>query len=448
MFESLSDKLESAFKFLRSRATVTEKDIDEALVTIRTALLEADVNLQVTKKFCESVRKKSLGSKVMKSLTPAETILKIVQEELVKAIGERGELNLRTAPPVVLMLVGLQGSGKTTSCAKLAKHLRDDHKRRPLLIPADVYRPAAIEQLKTLGRSLDISVFDSDPQEKPVDIAKKALKHASLAGFDVAIIDTAGRLQIDGKLMNELAEIVESVEPHEILLVADAMTGQESVNVAKGFDKVLDIDGIILSKLDGDARGGAALSMRAITNKPIKFVGIGEKLDALEPFYPERMVSRILGMGDMLSFIEKASKEVDLDDAKKLQKKIKKNQFSFEDFYQQLQTIRRMGSVSSIMQMIPGMNKAAGKVDDQAAEKELKHIEAIILSMTKEERQDHEILNGSRRKRIALGSGRSVEDVNRLVKQFGDMKKIMKRMSKINPSMLRGLSSMMSKAGV
>ena len=447
MFESLTEKLESTFKKLTGRGKLSEEDIDLALKEVRTALLEADVNFQVTKDFCENIKKRTLGKEVQKALSPGQTVIKYVHEELITTMGECEELNTKFAPPIVLMLVGLQGSGKTTSCGKLAKYLQNDLKRRPLLVPCDVYRPAAIEQLKTLGKNLNIEVFDSTPEDDPVDIASRAEEYAKKSGFDTIVLDTAGRLQIDEELMQELVEIVESVDPHEILLVADAMTGQEAVNVAKGFDERLEIDGLVLTKLDGDARGGAALSMRAVTGKPIKFIGVGEKLDALEVFHPDRMASRILGMGDMLSFIEKATKQVDLEKAKKLEKKIKKNEFTLQDFYEQLQTMQKMGSVGSLMQMIPGAGKMAQGLDEDKADKELKRIEAIILSMTKKEREDHTLFNGSRRKRVAIGSGTSVEEVNRLLRQFQDMRKMMKKMMKMGPNAMKGLGGMLKGMG-
>lgn len=430
MFDSLSNKLEQTFRSLRNRGKLSESDIDTALEQIRTALLEADVNYQVAKDFCAAVKAKALGMQVLKSLNPGQMVIKFVHDELINAMGAPGTLNLRFAPPVVIMLVGLQGSGKTTSCGKLARYLRDEMRRHPLLVPADVYRPAAIEQLKTLGAQLEIDVFDSSAQDKPVSIAKNALQYARQGGFDTMILDTAGRLQIDEPLMNELADIIEAIEPHEILLVADAMTGQEAVNVAKGFDERLDIDGLILTKLDGDARGGAALSMRAVTQKPIKFIGIGEKTDALEAFHPDRLASRILGMGDVLTLIEKAAKQVNIEDAKDLHKKIKKNDFTLEDFHSQLQTIKKMGSMMSLAQMIPGMGKMLQGVDENLADREFKRIEAMILSMTPQERKDHSLLNGSRRRRIALGSGSSVEELNRMLEQFTMMKKMMRKFTK------------------
>lgn len=445
MFNSLTAKFESVFSSLRGKGTINETDIDSALTEIKVALLEADVSLSLVKEFCESIKKKALGMKVLKSLNPGQMVIKFVHEELVKLLGEATPLNTRYAPPVIILLAGLQGSGKTTSTAKLAKWLKEDHKRRPLMVSVDVYRPKAIEQLATLGSQLNIDVFPSSNLESPKDIAVRAVNHAKQAGFDTVLVDTAGRLQVDASLMQELIEIVETIEPHEILLVADAMTGQEAVRVAKAFDDSLELDGLILTKLDGDSRGGSALSMRAITGKPIKFIGVGEKADALEPFHPERMAGRILGMGDVLSLIEKASKQVSEEDAKKLEKKFRKNEFTFEDFYQQLQTMKKMGSVSSLMGMIPGMGAMSQQIDENKVEQDMKRTEAIILSMTKAERNDHEILNGSRRKRIAKGSGTSVEEVNKLVTQFTQMKTMMKKMSKMNPDTLKGLMGSMGK---
>jgi signal recognition particle subunit SRP54 len=441
MFESLTGKLEGTFKRLRNRGKLSDADIDEALGEIRDALLEADVNLQVAKDFCSRVKEKASGKDIIKSLTPGQMVIKYVHDSLLEAMGEFEPLNLKYAPPVVIMLVGLQGSGKTTSCGKLAKYLRDELKRRPLLVPADVYRPAAIEQLKKLGADLDIEVLDVSPDEDPVKIAERGEAHAKSTGLDVMILDTAGRLQIDQELMNELAEIVEAIDPHEILLVADAMTGQEAVNVAKGFDELLEIDGLVLTKMDGDARGGAALSMRAVTNKPIKFIGIGEKSDALELFHPDRMAGRILGKGDILTLIEKASKQISEEEAKKLEKKIKKAEFNLEDFHSQLQSIKSMGSIGGMMKMIPGMGSAASQIDDEVADKQMSQIEAIILSMTPAERKNPELLDGSRRKRIAKGSGTSVEEINRMIKQFTDMRKLMKKFSKGGKGM-RGMANL------
>jgi signal recognition particle subunit SRP54 len=440
MFDFLHDKIDGAFKKIRGRGVISAADVEATMKEVRTALLEGDVNFKVAKDFCSRVTEKAIGENVLKSLSPEQQIIKIVHDELTATMGgEAAELDLRSAPPVVIMLVGLQGSGKTTTSAKLARLLKEQYKRSPLLVPADVYRPAAITQLKTLGSNLGIAVFDSQPTDRPVDIAVRARDFATRNVHDVMILDTAGRLQIDEALMDELKQIVAVVAPTEILLVADAMTGQEAVNVAQGFDQTLALTGLVLTKLDGDARGGAALSMRAVTGKPIKFVGLGEKSDALEPFHPERMASRILGMGDVLTLIEKAAQQVTVEDSEDLEKKLKKGQFSFEDFLSQMRMIRRMGSISSLMSMIPGINKLAKQVDPEKQEKEFRKLEAIILSMTKEERRDHEILNGSRRRRIALGSGTSVEDVNKLVKQFVEMRKMMKQLMKMGPGALGGL---------
>lgn len=431
MFDSLQQKLESAFRQIRGRSTVHPKDIEATMKEVRMALLEADVNFKVAKDFCARVSEEAVGEKVLRSLTPDQQIIRIVHEELIRVLGsEPTEINLNVPPPAVFLLVGLQGSGKTTTVGKLGGLLQRDFRKKPLLVPADVYRPAAIEQLKTVGSQLDLSVFPSEAAQDPVDIARKAVEQAGNTGFNVAIIDTAGRLQIDADLMEELREIKEAVSPQEILLVADAMTGQEAVNVAKGFDQALGLTGIILTKLDGDARGGAALSMREVTGKPIKFCGIGEKLDALEVFHPDRMASRILGMGDVLTLIEKAVKEVSVEESLELQKKMRKNQFTLDDFLNQMRMVRRMGSITSLASMIPGMGKMMKEVDPEAAERELKHIEAMILSMTQEERENHGMINGSRRRRIAKGSGTNVEEVNRLLKQFTEMKKMMQKLTK------------------
>ena len=440
MFDFLHSKIEGAINKIRGRGVLNATDVEAVMKEVRTALLEADVNFKVAKDFCARVTEKAVGDEVLKSLTPDQHIIKLVHDELKSVMGnELAELNLRTTPPVIIMLAGLQGAGKTTTAAKLARLLKETYKRSPLLVPADVYRPAAIEQLKTLGKNLSIPVFDSQPTDKPVDIAIRARDYATKNVCDVVIIDTAGRLQIDTQLMDELKQINAAVMPTEILLVADAMTGQEAVNVAQGFDQTLSLTGLILTKLDGDARGGAALSMRAVTGKPIKFIGSGEKSDALEPFHPDRMAQRILGMGDVLTLIEKAVEQVSVEDSEKLEKKLKKDQFTFEDFLDQMRMIKKMGSISSLMGMIPGLNKLAKQVDPEKQEKEFAKIEAIILSMTAQERRDHEILNGSRRRRIALGSGTKVEDVNKLIKQFIEMRKVMKQMMKMGPGALGGL---------
>jgi signal recognition particle subunit SRP54 len=441
MFDSLHEKLNGAFKHILGRGTVGEKDLEETMKSVRMALLEADVNFKVAKTFCAQVAEKARGAEVQKSLTPDQQIIKLVHEQLIETM----ELNLAVSPPAIIMLAGLQGSGKTTTAAKLAKLLTSQYKRRPLLVPADIYRPAAIDQLKTLGRQLDIAVYDTNPQESPVTTAKNAVQYAASHGFDVVILDTAGRLQIDEEMMQELRDIRAAIQPHEILLVGDAMTGQHAVQIAQGFDQALQIDGLILTKLDGDARGGAALSMRAVTGRPIKFVGVGEKLDALEVFHPQRMASRILGMGDVLGLIEKASQAVNYEESLALRNKLKKDEFTLEDFLGQLRMIRRMGSVGSLMSMIPGLGKMMKQLNEEDAEREMKRIEAIILSMTPAERRNHAMLNGGRRKRIAKGAGVAVEDVNSLLKQFVEMKKVMSKFAKMG---MGGLGSMLGGRGL
>jgi signal recognition particle subunit SRP54 len=431
MFESLTEKLELTFKRLRGQGKISEKNIDDALRDVRLALLEADVHVKVVKTFLDSVKAKSLGQEVLQSLTPEQQFLKIVRDELTGLLGgEHRQLDLKAAPPVVIMLVGLQGSGKTTTVAKLARYLKRDQKRTPYLVPADVYRPAAIEQLKILGQEIDLPVYDSNPQTSPIAICQQALDEAKRRFCDLLLIDTAGRLHIDDELMQELKLIKGAVSPHQILFVADAMTGQDAVNQALGFDQQLGLSGVILTKLDGDARGGAALSIREMAGKPILFAGMGEKLDALEPFYPDRLASRILGMGDVLSLIDKVHQNFEQKEAERLQKVIQKQQFTLEEFQIQLQQIKKMGSMGSLLELIPGGKKLASQVDAEKAEKELKRVEAIINSMTLQERRNPGILNGSRRRRIAQGSGTSVTDVNRLMKQFLEMKKMMQRVSK------------------
>jgi signal recognition particle subunit SRP54 len=442
MFDFLHDKIDGALRKIRGRSVLSAADVEATMREVRSALLDADVNFAVAKDFCSRITTKAIGESVLKSLAPDQQIIKLVHEELTEMMGgEAAELNLRVAPPAIIMLVGLQGSGKTTTSAKLARLLKENHKRSPLLVPADVYRPAAIEQLKTLGAALSIPVFDSHVTDSPLDIALRAREHAQRTMCDVIILDTAGRLQIDEALMGELQQITNALAPHEILLVADAMTGQEAVSVAQAFDQKLSLSGLVLTKLDGDARGGAALSMRAVTGKPIKFIGMGEKSDALEPFHPERMASRILGMGDVLTLIEKATQQVTEEDSAALEKKFKKDQFTFEDFLGQMKMIKKMGSISSLASMIPGLNKVAKQIDPEKQEKEFRKMEAIILSMTTQERRNHEIINGSRRRRIALGSGTSVEEVNRLIKQFVEMRKMMKQLMKLGPGGLSGLLS-------
>jgi signal recognition particle subunit SRP54 len=442
MFDNLSEKLDSVFKKLRGHGRLTEDNIKETMREVRLVLLEADVNFRVVKDFVAAVRERAVGQEVLKSLNPAQQVIKVVRDELGRLMGEGEDnrLDLAARPPVAVMLCGLQGAGKTTSCAKLALQLRRQ-KRNPLLVPADIYRPAAIDQLKTLGRQLDIPVFDSRPDQDPVRLCEEAHRHAELNGYDTLILDTAGRLHIDQQLMDELVRIKGSLQPREILLVADAMTGQEAVRIAEGFNEALDISGVILTKMDGDARGGAALSIRAVTGKPIKLVGLGEKLDALEVFHPDRMAQRILGMGDVLSLIEKAEAALDQEDAQRMEQQLRQDGFTLETFRDQLQTIKKMGNLESLFKMIPGVGKAMKQVGGmQVPDKELKKIEAIINSMTPRERRDHRILNGSRRLRIARGSGTTVQDVNQLVKRFTEAQKMMKKMQKLGPKGLKGLA--------
>jgi signal recognition particle subunit SRP54 len=430
MFESLTEKLNRTFKNLRGRGRLSEANIQAALKEVRLALLEADVNYRVVKTLVEDIRRRAVGQEVLDSLTPGQQVVKIVNEELVRLMGETGrELNLTGRPPLVVMLVGLQGSGKTTTAAKLARRLRGQG-RNPYLVPADVYRPAAIDQLKRLGEMIKVPVHPSEQGRRPEALCKDALRQAGDAGADVLILDTAGRLHIDQALMDELVRIKQAVPPTETLLVADSMTGQDAVSVAKKFDELLDIDGVILTKTEGDARGGAALSIRAVTGKPIKFLGIGEKLDALEEFHPERMASRILGMGDMLSLIEKAQTQFDEKEALKLQERIRKREFDLEDFRGQLKQVKKLGSLENILGMLPGMGQLKQLKKMKPDEKELVRVEAIISSMTPQERRNHRIINGSRRKRIARGSGTKVQDVNRLLKNFAQTKKMMEQLSR------------------
>jgi signal recognition particle subunit SRP54 len=431
MFESLTDKLELTFKRLRGQGKISEKNIDDALREVRLALLEADVHIKVVKSFLDAVKAKAMGQDVLQSLTPEQQFIKVVRDELVALLGgELSEIDLKTAPPAVIMLVGLQGSGKTTTVAKLARYLKKEKQRTPYLVSADVYRPAAIDQLKILGKELDLPVYDSNPTTSPVAICRQALEEAKRKLCDVLLIDTAGRLHIDEELMQELSAIKDAVRPHQILFVADSMTGQDAVNQAMGFDSKLALSGIILTKLDGDARGGAALSIREMVGKPILFSGVGEKLDALEPFYPDRLASRILGMGDVLSLIDKVQQNVEQKEAQRLQQAFQKQQFTLEEFQLQLQQIKRMGSMGSLLEMIPGGKKLASQVDAEKAEQELKRVDAIINSMTRQERRNPALLNGSRRRRVAQGSGTTVTDINRLMKQFMEMKKMMQRVSK------------------
>ena len=427
MFEVLTEKLTGVFRLLGNRGKLSEKDIDSAMREVRLALLEADVNFKVVKEFISRVKERSLGKEVMESLTPAQQIIKIVNEELITILGDEqsSKLVAVSQPPGVIMMVGLQGSGKTTTAAKLGFYLKN-RGQKPLLVAADNRRPAAIEQLVTLGRQLDIPVFSEDPKVHARDITAHALSQAKKIAATHVIVDTAGRLQIDEELMVELEQVRKAVKPHEVLLVVDAMTGQEAVNVASEFHSRVDVTGLIMTKMDGDARGGAALSIRWVSGVPVKFLGVGEKPDALEAYHPDRLASRILGMGDVLTFIEKAEKNLDEKKALELQKKIKHSQFDLEDFLEQLKAIRKMGPVGQLVEMIPGMNKLAGRISDDEQEARLRRIEAIILSMTPEERERPQIIGGSRRKRIAAGSGTRISDVNNLLSQFQQMQKIMK----------------------
>ena len=442
MFDTLSDRLEGVFKKLRGQGRITERNIDEALREVRLALLEADVNIRVVRDFVEHVKQKALGQEVLRSLTPEQHLIKFVADELTRAMGGQArELDLKVKPPVKIMVVGLQGSGKTTSLAKLALWLKSTRKRHPLLASTDVYRPAAMEQLRVLGKQIDVPVVDSRENEDPVEIATRALARAEAGGHDAVLIDTAGRLQIDEELMDELERLKAVLNPHHIVFVADAMTGQEAANVAAGFHERLKLSGVILTKLDSDARGGAALSVSAVTGAPILFAGLGEKLDAFEVFYPDRLASRVLGMGDVLTLIEKAQTNYDQAKAKELERKFKKNEFTITDFADQIKAIRKMGSLGDLIGMIPGLKKVAGAADSEEARAEFKRIQAIIDSMTMQERENHLILNGRRRARIATGSGTSVQDVNRFLKQFDQTRKVMKKITKMGAgkAMMRGM---------
>ena len=434
IFESLSDRLQQTFKKLRGHGKLTEDDVNEAMREVRMALLEADVNFKVVKDFIKTVKERAVGQDILETLTPAQVVVKIVDEELTNLMGgTQSRINISPNPPTVIMMVGLQGAGKTTSAGKLGLSLKKQGKR-PLLVAADIYRPAAIKQLQVVGEQLGLPVFTMPQGTDAVTIAKEALPYSQSHANDVIIIDTAGRLQIDEKLMQELRDIKAGVKPHEILLVVDAMTGQESVNVAQTFNDSLGLDGVVMTKLDGDARGGAALSVKAVTGVPIKFIGMGEKLEALEPFHPDRMASRILGMGDVLSLVEKAQATFDMEEAKAMEKKLRKDEFTLDDFLSQMQQVKKLGSLESILGMIPGMGGLKKQLEGQDIDldgKEMRQIEAIIKSMTPKERADITIINGSRRKRIAMGSGTRVQDVNRLLKQFGEMRKMMKKMKKM-----------------
>lgn len=426
-FEGLSEKLNGVFKRLKGKGKLSEADVKTAMREVRMALLEADVSYGVVKSFVSKVSERCVGEEVLKSLTPAQQVIKIVNEELISLMGDaNAKINFPNKPPCVIMMCGLQGCGKTTHSAKLAKYFKETQSKRPLLVACDVYRPAAIDQLKIVGEKAGVPVFEMG-QIDPRKIVKEALKHAKDHGNDLVILDTAGRLHIDEELMNELSDVKKIAEPHEIMLVVDAMTGQDAVNIAESFDKTLGIDSVFLTKLDSDTRGGAALSVLAATGKPIKFVGMGEKLDEFEMFHPERMASRILGMGDVLTLIEKAQATIDEDEAKKLASKVKEKGFDLNDLLDQMKQINKMGSLKSIIGMIPGMNNAANNFDEEAGEKSLKQTEAIIQSMTKKEREKPSIINPQRKRRIAAGSGTRVEDVNRLLKQFEQMQKMMKQ---------------------
>ncbi len=438
MFDNLSDKLQDVFDNLGKKGRLTEADVDKALRQVRLALLEADVNYKVVKDLVARVRERAVGADVMHSLSPAQQVIKIVHEELIRTLGEAAPLNLSGHPPHVIMLVGLQGSGKTTTAAKLAKRLRKQG-RRPLLVAADTYRPAAVKQLEILSEQLDIPVHSEGIEPPPPDIVNRALKRARKEARDVVIIDTAGRLTIDDQMMEELVQIKAISQPNEVLLVADAMTGQEAVRVASDFHQRVGLTGIILTKVDGDARGGAAISMRAVTGVPIKFIGVSEKLDGLEPFYPDRMASRILGMGDVLTMIEKAEEVMDQEEAARMEKKLRKGEFDLDDFLKQMRQVRKMGPLTSLLSMIPGMGQLAKEIDPEAADKELRHIEAIISSMTPEERRNPRIINASRKRRIAKGSGTSVQEVNELLSQFRQMQRLMKQLQSNKRGGLGGL---------
>ncbi|GLO65967.1 MULTISPECIES: signal recognition particle protein [Oceanobacillus] len=429
-FEGLADRLQSTIKKITGKGKVSEQDVKEMTREVRLALLEADVNFKVVKQLIARIKERAIGQEVMESLTPGQQVIKVVKDELTQLMGgEQSKIAVADRSPTVIMMVGLQGAGKTTTTGKLANHLRKKHNRNPLLVACDVYRPAAIKQLETLGTQLDMPVFSMGTEVNPVDIAHKAIEQAKEDHRDYVIIDTAGRLHVDENLMDELQSIKNDVKPDEIFLVVDSMTGQDAVNVAESFNEQLDITGVVLTKLDGDTRGGAALSIKSVTDKPIKFAGMGEKLDQLEAFHPERMASRILGMGDVLSLIEKAQTNVDEKQAKELEEKMRTMSFTFDDFLEQMGQVKQMGPLDELMDMIPGAGKMKGLKNAQFDEKQLGQVEAIIQSMTKKERQEPSIINGSRRKRIAKGSGTSVAQVNRLLKQFNEMKKMMKQMT-------------------
>ncbi|MBU6081322.1 signal recognition particle protein [Allobacillus halotolerans] len=440
-FEGLADRLQNTIKKITGKGKVSEQDVKEMTREVRLALLEADVNFKVVKDLIKRIKERAIGQEVLESLTPGQQVIKVVKEELAELMGgEQSKIAVANKPPTVIMMVGLQGAGKTTTTGKLANLLRKKHNRNPMLVAADVYRPAAINQLETLGSQLDLPVFSLGTEANPVDIANQAIEKAKEEHHDYVIIDTAGRLHIDENLMGELQEIKQSVNPDEVFLVVDSMTGQDAVNVAESFDEQLDVTGVVLTKLDGDTRGGAALSIRAVTGKPIKFAGMGEKLDQLEAFHPERMASRILGMGDVLSLIEKAETQVDEKKAKEMEEKIKSMSFTFEDFLEQMDQVKNMGPLDELINMMPGANKMKGMKNLQVDDKQLSHVEAIIQSMTQQERVEPSVINASRKKRIAKGSGTSVSQVNRLLKQFEEMKKMMKQMTSPKKGKKRGMN--------
>lgn len=434
-FENLSEKLQGTFKKLRGKGVLQESDINDAMREVKLALLEADVNFKVVKEFVASVKEKCMGAEVLESLTPGQQVIKIVNDELVSLMGGTGsKLTYSPSGFTVLLMVGLQGTGKTTTCGKLANYLKKQGKK-PMLCACDIYRPAAIDQLEVVGKSVDVPVYTNRNSRVAEDIALEAMQEAQKRGYNVLIVDTAGRLQIDEELMEELVRVKKAVKPHEILLVVDALTGQDAVNAAEGFNDKLGIDGIIMTKMDGDSRGGAALSAKKVTGRPIKFMGMGEKFDALEPFHPERMASRILGMGDMLSLIEKAQENYDEAKAAKLEKKLKKNEFTLEDFLEQMGEVRNMGGIGKMLEMLPGMGGKVSDDDVEKSEKEFKQMEAIIQSMTPAERKDPSILNASRRKRIAAGCGQPVSKINNLIKKYDEARKLMKQFN--NPNFMK-----------
>lgn len=445
-FDGLTGRLQDAFSSLRKKGKITEQDVQDAMREVRLALLEADVNYKVVRKFVDNIREKALGEEVLESLDGGQQVVKVVYDELTELMGgEQSELNMSEVPPTVFMMTGLQGAGKTTTAGKLANYLRKNENVKPMLVAADIYRPAAIDQLQTIGKELDIPVFSMGDQVSPVEIAKKGLEEAKAQNRDLVIIDTAGRLHIDEVLMKELTDVKAAVKPEEIFLVVDAMTGQDAVNVADSFNDQLDISSVILTKLDGDTRGGAALSIREVTGKPIKFTGTGEKLDAIEPFYPDRMANRILGMGDLLTLIERAQGEVDEKRAEELAQKMAENRYDFNDFIEQMDQMRNMGPLDQLLKMIPGVGNIPGMDDFEMDEKELDYMKAIVMSMTNDEREDPDRLNQGRRKRVANGSGRTLLEVNKLIKQFKQTREMMAGVS--GGKMPKGMDKMMNKMG-